>query len=278
MSALPDAPVPPAGGTAGRFGGGEAGRLTGWAAPAGHVLLLWRCITRLTVLRKPMVRLVFLRQVYFSGVLGLRPIALLALATGGLAVTQATVLLGATNALLHEILAWLLVTEAAPLFVAVVVLGRSVTVIATDLALMRVRGEIRSLARMRIDPLDYLAVPRIAALAVALLASTLYYQLIAVAGGLGAAALLLNVSYGEQLRLFLDAIGWGKLLVSGVKSLVFGLVMGTIACFAGLNAGETIGEVPRAQILAYMRCLTALVAIDLLFAFAGLRFTPGALQ
>jgi phospholipid/cholesterol/gamma-HCH transport system permease protein len=242
-----------------------------WAVPGGHVLLLWNCMRRVRMLSNPMVRLVFLRQVYFVGVQGFRVIALLALATGGLLVTQATSVLGATNAFLYDLLGWLLVTEAAPLLVAVVVIGRGATVISTDLALMKVRGELRALEQMRIDPRDYLALPRIVALTVSLLASTLYYQIIAVVGGFAVCSLLLNVSFLEQMHLLLEAIRWSDMFLAGVKAVVFGLAMGTIACFAGLYAGRSIGDVPRAQILAYMRCLTWLVAIDVVFAFVSFR-------
>ena len=242
-----------------------------WAVPGGHVLLLWHCLRRWRMLGNPMVRLVILRQVYFVGVQGLRVIALLAFATGGLFVTEATSLLGATNAFLYDLLGWLLVTEAAPLFVAIVVIGRSASVIATDLALMKVRGELRALERMRIDPRDYVALPRIVALTVSLLASTLYYQIIAVAGGFAVSALVLNVSFAEQVQLLLESISWLDMLISGMKAVVYGLIIATIACFAGLYAGTTIGEVPRAQIVAYMRCLTSLVLIDVIFGFATLR-------
>lgn len=242
-----------------------------WSVPGGHVLLLWHCLQHWRMLFNPMVRLVVLRQVYFVGVQGLRVIALLALATGGLFVTEATSVLGATNAFLYDLLAWLLVTEAAPLIVAVIVIGRSASVIATDLALMKVRGELRALEQVRIDPRDYVALPRIVALTVSLIASTLYYQIIAVVGGFAMSALLLNVSFAEQMQLLLSAIGWSDMLISGVKAVVYGLTIATIACFAGLYAGTTIGEVPRAQIVAYMRCLTWLVAIDVVFAFANLR-------
>jgi phospholipid/cholesterol/gamma-HCH transport system permease protein len=242
-----------------------------WAVPGGHVLLLWHSLQRLRMLWNPMVRLVFLRQVYFVGVRGFRVIAILALATGALLVTQATSVLGATNAFLYDLLGWLLVIEAAPLFVAVVVIGRSATVIATDLALMKVRGELRALEQMRIDPRDYIALPRIVALTVSLVASTLYYQIISVVGGFAVCSLLLNVSFLEQMHLLLESIRWSDMLLSGVKAVLFGLVIGTIACFAGLYAGRSIGDVPRAQIVAYMRCLTWLVAIDVVFAFVSFR-------
>lgn len=243
-------------------------RLPRWTIPAGHLLLLWHCVRRIALLRNPMVRLVFLRQVYFVGVQGSRAIVLLAVAVGAVAVPGATVLLGANNSYLYDILGWGLVTEAAPLFVALVVIGRSASVISTELALIKVHGELRHLENMRIDPSDYLALPRIAALTVSLLVATFYYQIISVTGGFAVSALLLNVSFMEQMQLMMEALSPSGIVLAGAKTAIFGLVIGTIACFAGLYAGETVNDVPRAQIVGYMRSLVLLVLIDVIFAIA----------
>ena len=239
-----------------------------WAIPAGHLLLLAHCVRRIGVLVNPMVRLVFLRQVYFVGVQGSRAIALLAIAVGGLAVPGATLLLGANNSYLYDILGWALVTEVAPLFVALVVIGRSASVISTELALMKAHGELRHLEQMRIDPRDYLALPRIAAITVSLLVATFFYQVVSVTGGFAVSALLLNVSFAEQMQLMLEALSPSDIVIAGVKTVIFGLVIGTIACFAGLYADGTVNDVPRAQIAGYMRSLTCLVFIDVVFAIA----------
>jgi phospholipid/cholesterol/gamma-HCH transport system permease protein len=198
----------------------------GWAVPGGHLLLLWRCVRQLGMLR--------------------------------------------SSSYLYDILAWGLVTEAAPLFVALVMIGRNATVISTELALMRVRGEVRFLEQMGIDPQVYLALPRIVALSVSLFAVTFFYQVIAVAGGFGASALLLNVSFADQVQQLLQAVSFTGILFAMIKAFVFGVVIGTIACFAGLYAGDTINDVPRAQIVAYMRSLMWLVAIDLLFLLVAI--------
>src|SRR5262245_6198502 len=236
-----------------------------WAVPGGHLLLLWHCLTRVgQILHNPMIRQVFLRQTYFVGVMGLRAIALLAFAIGALVVTEATRLLGARNSYLYDLLSWALVTEAAPLFVAIVVIGRSATAISTELALMKVRGEMRHLEHMRIDPRDYLAMPRIVAFTVSLLAATFFYQVVSVTGGFAVSTLLQHVSFMEQMHLMLAAISPLAFVLAGVKTLVFGLLIGTIACFSGIYAGNTVNDVPRAQIRAYLRSLTWLVVLDLL--------------
>jgi len=237
-----------------------------WAVPGGHLLLLWYCLAHARMLLNPMVRRVFLRQVFVIGVLGMRIIALLALATGALVATQATWFLGAQNRYLYEILGWLLVTEAAPLFVAVVMIGRSVAVISTELALMKVRGEMRHLEQMRIDPRDYVVLPRLYALAASLLAATLYCQIIAILGGLAASALLLQVSFAQQLQFLLEAISPLGVVIAAAKTIVFGLATGTIACFSGLYAGPAINDVLRAQTTAFLRALTTVIAVDMLFA------------
>ena len=244
-----------------------------WAVPAGHLLLLGHCLRRIRTLFNPMVRLVFLRQVHHVGVMAMRAIAVLALALGALLVAEATSLLGADNSYLYDMLSWALVTEAAPLLVTVVVIGRSATVVATELALMKVRGELRYLEQMRIDPRDYVVLPRLAAMTASLLAATFYFQVIAIVGGFAASALLLSVSFADQMGLMLAAISPLKVVLAGAKTLVFGLVVGTIACFAGLYAGRTINDVPRAQITAYMRSLIWVVVIDFVFGLATFTFS-----
>jgi phospholipid/cholesterol/gamma-HCH transport system permease protein len=240
----------------------------GWAVPAGHLLLLWHCLRQLRTLFNPMVRLVFLREVYYVGVTSMRVIALLALAVGSLAVAEATSLLGATSSYLYDILDWVLVSEVAPLLVAVAIIGRSATVVATEVGLMRVRGEIRYLEQMRIDPRDYVVLPRVAAMTVSLLAATFYFQVIAILAGFTASAALLNVSFDDQMQLMLQTISPLGVFLAGVKALVFGLIIGTVACFSGLFAGHTINDISRAQVSAYMRSLTAVVAVDFVLALA----------
>lgn len=240
-----------------------------WAVPAGHLLLLWHCLRRIALLRNRMVRLVFLRQIYFVGVQGSRAIILLAVAVGAVAVPEATLLLGANNSYLYSLLGWGLVTEAAPLFVALVVIGRSASVISTELALMKVHGELHHLEQLRIDPRDYLALPRITALTVSLVVATFFYQIISLTAGFAVSALLLNVSFAEQMQLMMEALSPSSIMLAGAKTVIFGLVIGTIACFAGLHAGETVNDVPRAQIVGYMRSLVSLVVIDVIFAMAA---------
>src|SRR6185295_20062152 len=101
-----------------------------------HAALIAESVTRLHVLANPAVRLVFLRQIYHTAVAPLRLLSVVALVIGSVFVGQLTSILGAGPSL-FELIDVALVRRVAPMGAAIIVIGRSATGIATELALMR---------------------------------------------------------------------------------------------------------------------------------------------
>src|SRR5258707_15378962 len=99
---------------------------------------------------------------------------------------------------------------------------------------MRIRGELDSLRRMGIEPLDYLIVPRIAGITLAVVAVTFYFQVIAVVGGLGFAAFVRDFSFIKGLESVMALLDLREVSVSLFKALVFGLVISVTSCLYGL--------------------------------------------
>jgi phospholipid/cholesterol/gamma-HCH transport system permease protein len=162
------------------------------------------------------------------------------------------------------------VGELGPLLAAVIIIARSSVAIATELALMRVRSEPEHLEGMGIAPLEYLVVPRMAALTLSLVALTVYFQGIAIAGGLAASALYQDLSFGIQLGRFLEATSVASFAVSLLKSAVFGLSIAAVSCWQGLAADRSVNAVPIAAMNAVVQSLLAVFLFDALFAY--LRF------
>jgi phospholipid/cholesterol/gamma-HCH transport system permease protein len=107
------------------------------------------------------------------------------------------------------------------------------------------------LRRLRIDPYDYFVVPRVAGIAVATAALTLYVQLIAVGGGMFLASLTIEVPFDEMLSNFFLLASPLDLVYSLIKSLLFGAAIAVVACYHGLNPpGRSINAVPQAAIRA----------------------------
>jgi phospholipid/cholesterol/gamma-HCH transport system permease protein len=81
--------------------------------------------------------------------------------------------------------------------------------------------ETDGLAAMSIRTMDYLVVPRMAALTLSMVALTAYFQAVAVAGGLAISSLYQATPFVEQLARFFEVITFADLAIAVAKSLCF---------------------------------------------------------
>lgn len=237
---------------------------------AGCFNLLWYVLSHLRILRIVPVSAVFHRQLFFTGVEALGIVAIFGLLCGALVITQITSLVGGDSELTVKILIWTVVREVGPLFAAIIIIARSSGAIASELALMKTRNEMNSLTRMGIPPQDYLVVPRIAGVTLAVLALTIYFQIVAVAGGLAVSAMFQNVSYLDQVGRFLQTVKLTEFLVVGIKGCLFGMAISTISCYNGMQAQPSVTEVPRVAIRAVLQSLLFVFTLDALIAYLGM--------
>ena len=204
------------------------------------------------------------RQILFTGVEALPFTALIALLTGGVVALQSTVLSGAGGRdLLGILLVTVLVRELGPLIVAFIVIGRSGAAIAAELASMRVHREIDSLEAMGVDPFDYLVVPRMAGVAMALIGLSMAFVTMSLLAGwlflhVGATPTPL-ADYAALLAVQLSGLDVAVLLA---KTVVPGLLIAAIACHEGLTAASSSTDVPRAATRGVVRSLSAVFVWD----------------
>jgi phospholipid/cholesterol/gamma-HCH transport system permease protein len=230
--------------------------------------LLLHAVRRLGVLRLPPVAEELVRQIYFSGAAATGGIVLRGAFIGTLIIAYVIEVLNADAALAVKMLLWVVLREVGPLIAAVLVIQRSGTAVATELALREISGETASLRRMRIDPYDYLVVPRVAGIALANAALTLYVQIIAVGGGIVLASVIIHVPLDEMLTHFFLLASPLDLVYSFIKSLLFGAAIAVVACYHGLNpGGRSINAVPRAAIRAVTEALLLVMLLNVIFAY-----------
>lgn len=234
----------------------------------GSAHLLAHAIRRIGVLRVPPVAEELTRQIYFTGAAATGGIVLRGAFIGTLIIAYVIEVLNADAALAVKMLLWVVLREVGPLIAAVLVIQRSGTAVATELALREISGEVASLRRMRIDPQDYLVVPRVVGMAVSNAALTLYVQLIAVGGGMVLAALVINVPLAEMVNYFFVLASPLDLVYSLLKSLLFGAAIAVIACYHGLHPrSRSINAVPQAAIRAVTEALLAVMLLNVIFAY-----------
>src|SRR3954471_4680733 len=168
----------------------------------GSMQLAAHVLRRFWVLKFPPVMEELVRQIYFTGASATATIVVRGAFIGTLIIAYVIEVLEADAALAVKMLLWVVLREIGPLIAAVLVIQRSATAVATELALMKISGEIASLRHMRIDPYDHLVVPRVIGIALSNAALTLYVQLIAVGGGMVLSAMMIDASFDEMASTF----------------------------------------------------------------------------
>ncbi len=217
---------------------------------------------------QPVTRQVLLRQVLFTGVEAVPFVALLALLTALSLVVQGQVQLGGLGQsdLFGKLLVVVLVRELGPLLISMVVIARSGSAIAAEVANMRVAGEIQALEWSGIDPFRYLVVPRLGGVCISLVCLVLLFIAFSLAGGFVLSLLL--VPGAPDLDRFTALLAQHLTPFDAVillaKTVVPGLLITAIACKEGLGGPGIITEVPRATTRGVVRAITAVFVWDAL--------------
>jgi len=210
---------------------------------------------------------VLVMQVRFTAVDAMPIIAGLALLIGALVIAQAhaqAVRFGFTEAL-GELLATIIVRELGPLFAAIIVVARSGTAIASELATSRVMGEITALEALGVDPVQYFVIPRLVGCAISVALLALYFDALAIFSGLLVTSGLQGLSpadYLESLRLGMSM--WDGVFVA-IKGAIFGLVTALVCCWAGLRAARTAAAIPQSVTRGVVTAMVLVFTISALF-------------
>lgn len=231
-----------------------------------YLLLAWFAANHYRELRRPLLREQLQRQIYDAGVAALPVIGVLAVLSGAAAVTQLTALVGADSDLAQRLLFLGLFFELAPLLTALVVVARSSAGIASELAVMKLHEEFTTLRRLGVPAADYLLLPRVFGLAIALPAATACFQALAIGSAWLVTALLEGRPLTETAGRFLDLADPSLVLLSLLKSALMGAAVGIIACHHGSSGKASTEGISGAAIQAVGTGLIAVFVVDVAFA------------
>lgn len=151
--------------------------------------------------------------------------------------------------------------EMAPFFTAIVLAGRSGSAFAAEIGTMKVNEEIDALETMGLDPLPFLAIPRVLA---GIFVMPLLTAFANVAGLIGGGIVFISlgfplVTYINRLALRGDV---GDFVGGLVKSLVFGLLVAAIGCHQGLQTGQGAKAVGESTTRAVVSGIVLIVVAD----------------
>lgn len=213
-----------------------------------------------------------LGQLIFTGVDAIAMISFLAVLAGIGVTSQIIYIMQALTGVseLTAILARLVVSELGPVITGIILVGRSCSAIAVDLGNTKVRDEIAPLEYLGIDVDDYFVVPRIICMVISQATLALYFSIIMILCGVFFSAFIYNFSAQESLMQLLNTMNINMVLIFVTKNLIFGLVIGAMACFHGLLVEHSPTQVPQQMQKAVVRGLVFLFLADSYFLLFSL--------
>ncbi len=214
------------------------------------------------------VREQFFRQILFTGIEALGLILLIAVATGVTVVAQAQLWLGrfGQSDMLSPLLVVVIIREIGPLLVNLVVIGRSGSAVAAEMASMRVRREFEVLEAQGVDPMVYLIMPRVFGIAVSVFGLAVIFTVVSLGSGYLSGLFLVAAQSDPTLFInrVLGALTPTDLIHFLVKTLVPGLLTGTICTLEGIQVRDAATEVPKAATRGVVRSMGAVVVVSAL--------------
>jgi phospholipid/cholesterol/gamma-HCH transport system permease protein len=229
----------------------------------GYGSMLVHAVTRRDLLRDDAVRAALSRQIYVTGVQALPYVAAVAALFGAVVVTRALELLGGTDTeTVIKVVVWGGIRELGPLAAALIIVARSSVAIAAEVGLMRLRGGIDERYWNDITHEEEVVLPRVLGAAVSGAALVSCFQFIAIGSALLASSMSLGTSFEFELDDFLTTASLWQVPLSIGKGTLFGLGIGAIACWHGLQVRHGVGELPKAVVAACLGSLTFILLVD----------------
>lgn len=126
--------------------------------------------------------------------------------------------------------------ELAPVMMSILIAGRIGSAMAAEIGSMRVYQEIDALRTMNINPIHYLVLPRMSAIAIALPLLVIFAVLV---GWLGGAFVCLannriEISFAAFFSSLRDVVEIKDVANGVFKSFVFSLIIAVVSCHQGL--------------------------------------------
>ncbi len=155
--------------------------------------------------------------------------------------------------------------ELGPLISAIVLTGFAGAAIAAELGTMVVGEEIEALEAQALNPIRFLAVPRVIATVVSLVFLTIIGDVVAITTACIVSVELLDVPYELYKANTLAQVSLSDFTTGLLKASVFGLILAAIACYNGLRVSGGAAGVGKATTDTVVQTIVTIIIADLMF-------------
>ncbi len=163
--------------------------------------------------------------------------------------------------------------ELGVLLTAIIVAGRSGSAFTAQIGTMQVNQEIDAMRTIGLNPIEWLVLPRILALAFSMPLLAFWGDMTGILGGAVACTIYLDFTFVQFFDRMRDTVGVWNFYTGMIKAPVFGLIIAAIGCFEGLQvsgSAESVGQLTTRSVVEAIFCVIVLDSVfSIIFLLAG---------
>jgi len=211
---------------------------------------------------------ILVMQILFTFVHALGISSFLAIAIGAAVYIIGTPFLLMLNQqqLIYSLLIIIITRELGPLLIAFIVIARSATAIATEIAGMVVSHEVEAYISVGVDPIEHLAVPRFLGVTISLVLLNIYFSIFGLGGSFIVTQIFSSTSMEYYFSNLLHQLTIYDLLLSIIKSIAFGAIISIVAVIEGFSVDRASTEVPVAGLKAVSNAFGLCIFVNVLLS------------
>lgn len=252
------------------IGSNGARRLSTFGGLARFAFQAFRAVARLTPTGRIVMIRVLVNQIRFTALQALGLVTLLAGILSFLVIAQATRTLGTFGATerIGQIIVVAVIRELGPLLTALIVVSRSGTAIAAEMATNRVMGEVTALEAMGIDPYIYLVVPRVIGAIVSVTCLMVIFDAVALTAGYIGANVSGQMSMTRYNDIVLATLSAKDVWITLIKGVTYGAAVALFCAYHGLAVTRGPTEIPQAVTRGVVGTIVAIFVMSAIFVVA----------
>ncbi len=228
------------------------------------VLLFWR-----TVLAFPQTwrqRSKILDQLFEIGNASLLMVCVLSFFIGGVIALQTGPVLveRGLHSAVGGLVGFAMARELSPIMMAILIAGRIGSAMAAEIGSMQVYQEVDALRTMNINPVNYLVLPRLVAIMIALPMLVIFSILVGWLGGAVVATVTtqIDIPFRSFFEAMKDVVDLQDVFNGVFKSFCFAAIVGIVSCHQGLATRGGPRGIGRSVTKAVVNSIVLIVMFD----------------
>ena len=154
--------------------------------------------------------------------------------------------------------------EMAPIITAIIIAGRSASAFSAEIGMMRATQEIDAMNVMGFNPINFLVLPRVIALCVALPLVVFIADIFGLVGAMLVSSIQLGISSEQFVERFLQMVGIRHFWIGFLKAPFFGLIIALIGCYHGFIVAKDTRSIGIHTTKSVVESIFCVIAFDAL--------------